>query len=222
MGPIRVLLVDDHLIFRRGLAGLIAQQPGIQVVGEAGNGSEAVEKAYETMPDVVLMDVNMPGCNGVDGARLLCEAMPNIRVIMLTVSDEDEDLFGAIKAGAQGYLLKDLTPDQLTEALHGVMRGEAALSPPMAARLMQEFRDMAQQANLLSVGVALTSRETEILQMVAAGNTNKQIGAQLYLAPGTVKNHLHNILKKLQLQNRAQATAYAMRAGLIRAEGPRT
>lgn len=218
MQPIRVMLVDDHAMFRSGLASLMAQRQDVAVVGEAGDGFEALEKAQETHPDIVLMDIRMPRCDGVAGIRLLRDAMPEVKVIALTVSEDDSDLFEAIKAGAHGYLLKNITPEHLFDFIQGAIRGEAPISPVIAARVLREFKDMAQHAGVGVGGTeaGLTSREREILQMVVDGYTNKEIGTSLHIASGTVKNHLHNILEKLQLQNRTQAATYATKAGLVR------
>jgi DNA-binding NarL/FixJ family response regulator len=215
--PISILLVDDHPLFRKGLASLLAANPDFQVVGEAANGLEALDQARTLRPDVVLMDVHMPACDGLQATRRLREEAPGPRVVMLTVSDEDEDLFEAIRSGAQGYLLKNLHPEELFALLRGVMKAEAPISPAVATKLLAEF---AKQGNpprpttLSPEPAPLTAREREILQLVAAGRSNKEIAAALYITEGTVKNHLHNILEKLHLENRVQAAAYALREGI--------
>lgn len=216
---IRMLLVDDQLLFRRGLRALLDEEKDFEVVGEANNGREGVELARTTRPDAVLMDINMPVCNGVEATRIIKAEQPNIRVVALTVSDDDQDLFEAIKAGAQGYLLKDLRPEELFEMLRAVMRGETPISPAIAGKLLNEFRRRPWHEPSETAGWDLTSRELEVLQLVAEGLGNAEIAARLFIVEGTVKNHLHNILEKLHLQNRVQAAAYAIREGLV--EPPR-
>lgn len=218
MEPLRVLLVDDHVLFRKGLASLMASRPEVQVVGEAADGMEALEKTRELRPELVLMDINMPGHNGLWATRLIKQEMPRVRIVMLTVSDEEEDLFEAIKSGAQGYLLKNLRPESLFELLKGVSKGESPVSPVVAAKILKEFKRQVHEAPVPSPGVALTSREREVLQLVASGASNKEIAAHLHITEGTVKNHLHNVLEKLHLENRVQAAAYVLRQGII--DGP--
>lgn len=210
MEKIRVLLADDHALFRRGLASLLASHADIEVVGEAGDGQEAIERARELMPDVVLMDVRMPGVGGLEATRRLKEEMPYVRIVMLTVSESEDDLFGALKNGAQGYLLKNLDPDDLIACLHQVQRGEAPLAPPMAAKILREFAAPSPRP-----GPTLTPRERQVLELVARGDANKEIARHLQISENTVKNHLRNILEKLHLQNRLQAVMYALREGLI-------
>ena len=222
--PIRILLVDDQPLFRRALATLIAEQPDLTVVGEAENGLRAVEMARELEPDVVVMDVEMPVMNGVEATRLIRDHLPGVKVVILTVSDADDYLFDAIRFGAHGYLLKDLRPEQLYDLLRAVMRNESPLSPAIASRLLREFRDHppaggARPAIPTSSGPALTQREIVILQLVAAGLSNKEIGTRLSITEGTVKNHVHNALEKLQLENRVQAAAYVVREGFGRRPG---
>jgi len=214
--PQRILLVDDHVLFRRGLEALLARRPGVEVVGEASNGLEAVDRARETVPDVILMDIHMPVCGGLEAVGLIKREMPHVHIIMLTVSDDDNDLFTAIKNGASGYLLKNLEPHQLFEQLDGVRRGEAAIAGTMAAKILQEFRTPTLQAVPEQAPVEmLTSREIEILQQVVDGATNREIADRLYITENTVKIHLRNILEKLHLQNRIQAAVYAVRTGLV-------
>ena len=216
MEPIRVLLVDDHALFRKGLASLIAPLEDMEVVGEAGDGREALERARELMPDLILMDIQMPGWDGLKAMRLIKEQMPYVKIVMLTISDDDTDLFEAIKSGAEGYLLKNIAPEELFEMLRGVYRGEAPISGLTAARILDEFARLAQKETWVPIaGNNLTPREKEVLRLVAKGATNKEIASQLFIAENTVKNHLRNILAKLHLQNRVQAAAYALREGLI-------
>jgi len=211
----RVLLVDDHLLFRKGLAALLATRDGVEVVGEAGDGSEVLDIALAVRPDVVLMDIQMPLCNGVQATRVLRESLPETKILILTVSDEDADLFDAIKAGAHGYLLKNVPPDILVQAIFGVVRGEAPMSGAVASKLLREFSRAWSAPAAPPSGSDLSQREREILQLVASGASNKDIARQLVVTEGTVKNHLHNILGKLHLRNRAEAAAYAARQGLI-------
>lgn len=212
----RILLVDDHVLFRKGVAALLAMNPDFQVVGEAGDGLEAIAAARELLPDVVLMDIGMPRCNGLEATRTLKREMPHIKIVILTVSDDDQHLFEAIKSGAQGYLLKNLEPYQLHDLLESISRGEAPLSGAIAARILKEFSrptPASEQAEPLDE--ELTSREIEILQLVVDGLTNKEIATALVISENTVKIHLRNILEKLHLQNRIQAAVYAVRQGLV-------
>jgi DNA-binding NarL/FixJ family response regulator len=213
---LRILLVDDHVLFRKGVAALLASRRGLQVVGEAGDGLEAITVARDTLPDVILMDISMPKCNGLEATRRIKREMPHARIVMLTVSDEDQDLFEAIKSGAQGYLLKNLEPYQLFDMLESVSRGEAPLSGAIAAKILEEFtRPDPGAAQETEAGDALTSREIDILQLVSEGKTNKEIASALVISENTVKIHLRNILEKLHLQNRIQAAVYAVRQGLV-------
>jgi len=213
-----VLLVDDHALFREGLAALLSTQEGIEIVGEAASGEEALEKARELLPDVILMDILMPGMGGLDATRKIKEEMPHTRVVILTVSEEDEDLFEAIKAGAEGYLLKTVKSRDLIDMLLGVLRGEVALSRVIARKLWEEFAEHAkkQEAPSLLPPPNLTRREMEVLRFLSEGFSDKAIASRLGISQRTVKNHVHNILAKLQLQNRVQAAAYALRQGLVK------
>ena len=215
--PIRVLLVDDHALFRKGIASLLAAEPGFEVVGEAGDGLQAVALAKELMPDVIVMDVNMPRASGLDATRKITEALPYVKIVMLTVSEDDQDLFDAVRCGAHGYLLKKIEPKALFDTLRGVMRGEASISRMMAAKLMGEIRRDA--ANRTGSGAnpnpALSPREIGVLELVTEGKSNKEIAATLGIAENTVKNHLKNILEKLHLENRVQAATFALREGLL-------
>jgi len=218
MTRIRVLLVDDHMLFRRGVATFLAAEPDFEVVGEAGNGSEALHMARELMPDVILMDISMPVMDGLEATRQIKAQIPYVKIVILTVNDEEQKLFEAVKAGALGYLLKKIEPRALAGTLRGVANGEASLSRLMAARLMEEF---ARQAGEAKSGTPdLTSREREVLGAVAYGRSNKEIAAALAIAENTVKNHLKNILEKLHLENRVQAATYALQRGLIEPPKP--
>jgi len=213
-----VLLVDDHALFREGLAALLSTQDGIEIVGEAASGEEALEKARELLPDVILMDILMPGMGGLGATRKIKEEMPHTRVVILTVSEEEEDLFEAIKAGAEGYLLKTVKSRDLIDMLLGVLRGEVALSRVIARKLWEEFAEQAkkQEAPSLLPPPNLTRREMEVLRFLSEGFSDKAIASRLGISQRTVKNHVHNILAKLQLQNRVQAAAYALRQGLVK------
>lgn len=215
--PLRILLVDDHALFRAGIASLLASRKGLEVVGQAVDGQEALEAARQLKPDLVLMDLHMPGVNGIEATRNIRSELPQVKVVMLTVSDRDQDLFEAIKNGAHGYLLKNLEPEELFDYLAGVSRGEAPLSRTMAAKILSEFASQASRTREPSPSQPsgdLTAREREVLRLVASGATNKEIAAALTLTENTVKNHLRNILEKLHLENRVQAAAYALKMGL--------
>lgn len=224
---VKVLLVDDHILFRRGLAALIADREGVEVIGEAGNGYEAMERAVALNPEVVLMDIQMPLCDGVQATRMMRERLPGIKVLILTVSEEDDHLFDAIKAGAHGYLLKNVQPEGLVQAITDVARGEAPISGAVAAKLLKEFSITSPDPISPSGDSRLSLREQEILALVARGASNKEIASRLVISEGTVKNHLHNILSKLHFRNRAEIAAYAVRQGIItpqdspRAGGPK-
>ena len=215
MDRLRILLVDDHDLFRKGIARLIDSQPDFQVVGEARDGRDALEQAHRLDPEVVLMDIEMPKWNGNEATRRIKSEIPHINVIMLTVSDDDQNLFDAVRAGASGYLLKSVKPDELFQRLRGVVRGEAAISPVLAAKILTEFARLDQSVPVPRTVEGLSPRETEVLGLVAKGLTNREIGESLHIAENTVKNHLRNILDKLHLNNRAQAAAFAVRHGLI-------
>jgi len=223
VNAIRVLIADDHTLFRQGLSSLLQQQKGLQVVGEAVDGWEALAKARELQPHLVLLDVAMPRCNGLEATRLIKRELPDVNVIILTVSEKDEDLFAAVKAGAKGYLLKNAEFEELVRAIEAVAGGAAVVSPSMAVKLLNEFAAVAAKDSLRTraEGTALTERETEVLQLLAKGATNKEIANTLVIAENTVKTHLRNILDKLHLHNRIQAAAYAVREGLA-PEGPPT
>jgi Response regulator containing a CheY-like receiver domain and an HTH DNA-binding domain len=210
------LLADDHVLFRKGIASLLAGRDDLQVVGEARDGFEAIERARETVPDIVLMDIHMPRCTGLEAIPQILQACPQTRIVMLTVSDDDQDLFTAVKSGAFGYLLKDIEPSQLLALLDGVRRGEAPISGVLATKILQELRQVEKNSPVANpVLDELTSREAEVLELVANGSTNREIAASLSITENTVKMHLRNILDKLHLQNRVQATAYAVRQGLV-------
>ena len=214
--PLHILLVDDHVLFRKGVDAVLATRPEIEVVGEADDGLQAIDLARQTMPDVILMDINMPNCDGLEATRRIKGEMPHVKVVMLTVSDEDKNLFEAIKAGAQGYLIKDLKPDLLFEMLDVLARGETPLSSAMATKILQEFQAPDQSTgDVQQVVEPLTAREIEVLELIVDGQSNKEIAEALVISESTVKNHLRNILEKLHLRNRIQAAVYAVRQGLV-------
>jgi DNA-binding NarL/FixJ family response regulator len=220
MKPIRLLLADDHTLFRKGLASLLEKQPGFEVIDEAEDGAEVIRKAQADKPDIVLMDIHMPGVNGLEATRQITNALPATRVVMLTISEEDKDLFEAIKCGAHGYLSKKVEPEKLCELLEGVFLGEAPLSGVTAARILKEFATQASKDSEATPVDDLTAREKEVLQLLATGLTNKEIGTRLDIAENTVKNHLKNILAKLHLQNRVQAATLAIQQGLLTLKSP--
>ncbi|MET8332327.1 response regulator transcription factor [Streptosporangium canum] len=216
--PIRVLIVDDHALIRRSLEMALSAETDIEVVGEASDGQEAVELADRLTPDVMLMDVRMPRRSGIEATRAIKAAVPSTRIIMLTVSDEEEDLFEAIKAGATGYLLKNVQLDEVPEAVRGVHEGQSLINPAMAAKLITEFANMsrkeAERPPQLPVP-RLTDREMEVLRLVAKGMNNREIAKQLFISENTVKNHVRNILDKLQLHSRMEAVVYAVRERML-------
>jgi DNA-binding NarL/FixJ family response regulator len=216
---IRVLLADDHALFREGLASLLSSQLDIEVVGEAEDGLEALVMAKELQPDIILMDVTMPGCDGLEATRLIKGAVPEVNIVMLTVHDDDDRLFEAIKHGAAGYVLKSTASETLMPLLRGVMHGEPAISGTMAARILKEFRWLAKHTPSSPEqedAPVLTPREKEVLRLAAAGAMDKEIAAQLSISIHTVKTHMRNILSKLHATSRHQAAAYAVQEGLIR------
>jgi DNA-binding NarL/FixJ family response regulator len=216
MEPLRVLLVDDHTLFRRGLESLLASRSGIEVVGSVGDGCEAVRVAQKTMPDAVLMDIEMPHCDGLEATRQIKRELPHTKIIILTVVDDDETVFKAIKSGAQGYLLKDLEAYQLFDMLEGLRRGEAPLSGSIAAKILDEFNHPEPAPSPhTKTSEELSGREREVLELLVAGKTNKEIADLLMVTENTVKTHLANILAKLHLQNRIQAAVYAVSQGLV-------
>ena len=216
MTRIRVLLADDQLMFRDGLRTLLSIQPGIQVVGEAKDGLEAVVKSELLQPDVVLMDLRMPEMNGVEATRELRARQPSVRVIVLTTFDDDEDIFAAIRGGAIGYLLKDAPTNTLVEAIELASRGESFLQPSVATKVVAQLSrspapDAAHRSRLVDL---LTERERTVLQHLMRGLSNKEIGRALRITEGTVKNHMTSILEKLGVQDRTQAALIAQAAGL--------
>lgn len=209
MADVRILLIEDQTLMRQGLRTLLELEPGMQVIGEAADGQSGVRLALEMRPDVILMDVQMPGMNGVEATAALCAAWPAARVIILTTFDRDDYVFQAIRAGALGYLLKDAPADELMRTIRRVHAGEAFIQPEIASRTLRELL-RPQQAPL----EPLSEREHQVLILLAQGSSNKDIASRLVISEGTVKNHVSNILGKLQAENRTQAVEIARRHGL--------
>ncbi len=214
--PVRVLVVDDQELFRRGLTMLLASEDGIDVVGEAGDGVEGTTLAESVAPDVVLLDVRMPRRSGIEACRAIKESVPSAKIIMLTVSDEEADLYEAVKSGASGYLLKDSSIEEVAQAVRIVSEGQSLISPSMAVKLIDEFKQMSRpEKGTVGGGLRLTDRELEVLRLVATGMNNREIAKQLVISENTVKNHVRNILEKLQLHSRMEAVMYAVKEKLL-------
>ena len=217
--PIRAMIVDDHALFRRGLEMVLEEEPDIELVGQASDGAEAVEKAAESLPDVLLMDIRMPRSSGIEACRAMKEAAPSAKIVILTISDEEEDLFEAIRAGASGYLLKDIPLDEVADAVRAVHGGQSLINPSMAGKLLTEFatlarRDDEERAQEVPAP-RLTEREMQVLKLVARGMNNRDIAKELFISENTVKNHVRNILEKLQIHSRMEAVMVAVREKLI-------
>jgi DNA-binding NarL/FixJ family response regulator len=217
MKKTRVLLVDDHHLFREGLAKILDSQPEFEVVGEATNGLEAVAVARRLNPELILMDVGMPVCDGLEATKRIKQEMPGVTIVMLTVCDENEKLFEAIRAGAQGYLLKSIRRQEILSLLQGAVRGEAAITPALAGRMLEEFRRLYQHpsVDLEDKSGLLTDREKEVLILVAGGASNQEVADKLTVSIHTVKSHMRNILDKLHVSSRREAVLLARREGLI-------
>ena len=218
--PIRVLIADDHALFRRGLEMVLAEEDGIDLVGQASDGAEAVQVASETVPDVVLMDIRMPKTSGIEAARQMKESAPSAKIVILTISDEEDDLFEAIRAGASGYLLKDIPLDEVADSVRAVHGGQSLINPSMAGKLLTEFatlarRDEEEPPAKHVAAPKLTDREMEVLRLVARGMNNRDIAKELFISENTVKNHVRNILEKLQIHSRMEAVMIAVREKLI-------
>ena len=212
MQALRLLLVDDHALFREGLISLLSYQDDFTVVGEAEDAKSALEQARSLKPDIVLMDIELPGEDGVSATQRLKMELPEVTVVMLTVRDDSQTLFEAIKAGSQGYLVKNVRSRELLEQLRGIGRGEAAISRRMAARILEEIRGQTQP---FGPGEALTAREMDVLELVVARLSNAEIAERLVISENTVKNHMKSILSKLHLRNRHQAAAYSVARGWL-------
>jgi two-component system NarL family response regulator len=213
---IRVIIADDHALFRRGLMMVLEEEDDIEVVAEAANGREVVELARELAPDVVVMDVRMPQVDGIAATRAILEAVPAAMVLVLTVSDDEDDLFEAMKAGAAGYLLKEISIDEVGQAVRSVTRGQRLVTPSLATKLISEFATISRRAAERRFDAPqLTARELEVLKHVSDGSSNREIGSRLGISENTVKNHVRNILEKLRLHTRMEAVLYAMRENLL-------
>ncbi len=204
---IRVMLVDDHAFWRHGLRQIIDSEPNMKVIGEAGDGDEAVRKSRLLNPDVILMDVNMPRMSGVDAARIIAEALPETRIVMLTVSDTDDNLFESLKGGAVGFLTKDVSPEDLVRGINDTMQGEASLSPAIASRVVQYVRRGGPEV-VQKPTANLTEREDEILRLIARGARDREIADELFISESTVKKHVQNVLRKLHARNRVEAVSH--------------
>ncbi len=212
---LRVLLVDDHDLFRTGLRNLLEEQ-GVQVVGEAASGADALRIVREIAPDVVVMDLNMPGISGVEATREITAIAPLTRVVVLTISVDDEDVMNAVMAGACGYLLKDASIEDLLTGIRAAAAGESLISPQIASKVLQRLRSQGKSVDAAAtIRAELSDREVEVLKLIANGKDNAQIARELFISPKTVKNHISNILMKLQIENRIQAAVYAVRSGLV-------
>jgi DNA-binding NarL/FixJ family response regulator len=212
---LRVLIVDDHDLFRSGLRTLLEDE-GVQIVGEAAGGQDALEIVRQLAPDVVVMDLNMPGMGGVEATRHITSVAPLTRVLMLTISDQDNDVIDAILAGACGYLLKNSSIQELMAGIRAAAQGESLISPTIATKVLQRIRASSHQPQIEStIRSELSDREIEVLKLIANGKDNAMIAAELHISPKTVKNHISNILMKLQIENRIQAAVYAVRSGIV-------
>ena len=213
MDKTRILIVDDHTLFREGMKALLSRQESVEIIGEASNGKEGIEKAISLSPDVVLMDLNMPDMTGIEAIGHILEVKPDTKILMLTVSEDDEDLFRAVRAGAMGYLLKNVDSEHLVSSVHQVARGEATVSAALTDKIFAEFRAMSSRGEEKEASPQkdlLSKRENEILLHVSQGESNKEIANALHIAESTVKIHVQNILRKLKLSSRVQAAVYAV------------
>ena len=218
MDAIRVLLVDDHTLFRKGLRTLLERMPDIEVVGDVSSGDEALERSRDLVPDVILMDVNMPGMNGIEAARQIRGENPHIGIVLVTMFDDAESVFAGMRAGARGYVLKEAEPEELERAILAAARGEVMLAPKIAEKLLAQFERAGNEGARTQPDLpfeALTQREREVLQLAADGLSNKEIASRLGISEKTAKNHTANIFSKLQVNDRTQAVVLALRRGLV-------
>ncbi len=216
MEIIKVLIVDDHTVVRDGLSSIFMREEDFNVVGEAANGREAIERASELHPNIVLMDLRMPEMDGVEAMRRISSSDPQVNFIVLTTYDTDEYIFDAIEAGAKGYLLKDASREELFNAVRSVHRGESLIHPSVAARVLERFAQLSRQAGQPAAGALISERELEVLQLMSKGAANKEIAASLSISESTVKTHVANIFQKLDVTDRTQAVTQAMQKGIIR------
>ncbi len=211
-----MLLADPHALFRRGVRMVLEEQADIEVIAECSDGNDAVDRITELVPDLAFIDVRLPGITGIEATRRVRSVVPNVKVAILTVSEDDEDLFAAVRAGATGYLLKEVSIEELPDAVRAVVRGQSLMSPSMATRLLGEFNALSRRVEeQRGTAPRLSDRELEVLRLVARGLSNKDIAAELVIAENTVKNHVRNILEKLQLRSRMEAAMYAVREKLV-------
>ncbi|TAK29469.1 MAG: response regulator transcription factor [Chloroflexota bacterium] len=213
---VRVLVVDDHALFRDGLVGMLKDRQDMEVVGTSSNGVEAVDKAKELMPDVILMDLSMPGCDGIEATRRIKSELPYVNIAVLTVSENDDDLFEAMRAGAKGYIVKSVKTAELIAAITILAQGHAVITPSMAEKLLTEFGLRSRRASGVAASVSsLSDREKEVLALVGQGLSNRDVAKRLCLSEGTVKTHLRNIFEKLHMGNRIEAAVFAAQQGLL-------
>jgi DNA-binding NarL/FixJ family response regulator len=214
---IRVLVADDHALYRRGLEMVLGTEEGIDIVGEASDGAEAIRRAEELLPDVVLMDIRMPRRSGIEACTAIKDVVPSTKIVILTISDEESDLYEAVRAGANGYLLKDVPGEEIADGIRAVASGQSLISPSMASKLINEFASMIKKSEERAQLPAprLTERELEVLRLVARGLGNREIAKELFISENTVKNHVRNILEKLQLHSRMEAVMYAVREKIL-------
>ena len=217
MTPIKLMIADDHRLFREGIKALLAVTEDIEIVGEAEDGESVLQKCQELQPDVILMDINMPGLNGIQATARILEKQPQTRIVMLTMLEDDASVFHALRAGARGYLLKGADPQEVLSVIRAVAEGQALFGPAIAARLLNYFKELSIKPSLPRTGTdfqELTERELEVLRLISQGRNNQEIAHQLFLSPKTVRNHITNIFSKLQVADRAQAIVRAREAGL--------
>lgn len=219
---VTILLVDDHTLFRQGVAALFDIQPDIQVVGQCGSVNEAVIEVEKFQPDIILMDFHLPDGTGLDATRLILDKYPAIKIIFLTITKDDERLFSAIRSGAKGYLQKNVPVNKLLNYVNGVQRGEAAITPTDTGKLLKMFANTRQSTTSVNVSTELTLREMDVLIHLTRGLSNREISAQLSIAENTVKNHVRKILAKLKLNNRREAAQYALKHGLISSDSSKS
>ncbi|MGF7184491.1 DNA-binding NarL/FixJ family response regulator [Desulfitispora alkaliphila] len=215
MKKIRVVIVDDHILIRQGLRKILELDPVIQVIDEAGDGQGAINVARDTDCEVMLMDINMPGINGIEATKVIKRECPQVKIVALTVHDDEEYISELIKAGVSGYLLKDINPDKLIDTIKKVVKGESVIHPSITSKLLLEFNRMAEIKEEKNKFEDLTKREIQVLRLIAQGQTNKQIGKDLYISEKTVKNHITSIFRKLQVDDRTQAALCAIKAKLV-------